>query len=177
MTSKSFLRGCHLRSRATVVLATVLVVFWSGMPAMGCVCANGQFKPFCLAAHSPATKLGVATKHGDDSSEAKTESAHARVSCCHGGSKNSRRRSQCDGGPSGNEYCGNKNCCTPVLKAQAVAPVKDVDSHARHSVPFFDAVCVTNSWATMVRGASTVSKLDTGPQPIDLVVTLRRFVI
>ena len=180
MIRKSLIRGFHLRSRAVVVIATMLVVFWNGLPALGCVCADGHFKPFCSAANAHRMKLGAATLPGSCGCEcrAKVDADHTRASCCGSGSDDCCAPSTCHDVTTHGGLGGKKSCCTPVLKTQAVSPATVVDPRGSDQVQLLcDGKCLTNSWTTPIYLTTAVAALDTGPPPTDLVVTLRRFVI
>jgi hypothetical protein len=162
----------HLR--VVLVWSMLPLAAWSGVPATGCICADGHYKAFCTAgrcrstkehlAHITCTCCAAVEPHDDHHS-----SCQRATECCHKSSDNIERESL--------GVTARTACCTPVMSSANNIP------SARVTAPSDDF-----SMGTIDLALSDVAPLqagerlrpawnDTGPPPHDLVVALRRLVI
>lgn len=182
MVPMAIIDSLQLRRRAVIACAMIPLVALSGLPAFGCICADGHFEPRCKAVRYAA---------GDQSNlSLKAARDCCGRSCCAQHSADGPPHRCCQGHPerdvpsySANARTGapsitGKSCCTPFVQAAIVATIanslKAVDDH---QLPAIDAVtiAITDSYAGVRSCPHFLA--DIGPPPDDLVVMLGRLVI
>jgi hypothetical protein len=171
--------------RAWVVWGMVPLAVWGGAPSTACICANGRLKLSCShrcgARHTHEIgeqhgSLEAAVSCGDHEHACCCVHAHDdHVADCEGAAAHDCCNPTESGGPPGTGV-SSRGCCKPIGSlvatlssvVKAVAPVEASPATLDAATYLFhgDQTTTAHSW----RGA------DTGP-PVDLVVTLGRFLI
>lgn len=149
------------RFRAAVIWLMAPLALWSGLPFSACICADGHYELFC-AAHSRQASASAAC-----------------CSCCPTAKSCCKHSTCCASSEGGADRCASNgnSCCTQVGRvtfvppASAAAPIMDC-----HALAIILPVADVTAHMTVRTLASRIFALDTGP-PLDLVVTLQRFVI
>lgn len=182
MVPMAIIHRLQLRRRAVIACAMIPLVAFSGLPAYGCICADGHYEPRCNATRCA----------GHDHSDVKSQSAMGCCgrSCCAKRSADGHPHSCCQRhterglasrpaqSKTGEPSMTGKSCCTPVVQAVTVATIaSSLQAVDDHQLPAIDAVTV--ELADSHVGAQPCPRFfaDIGPPPDDLVVTLRRLVI
>jgi hypothetical protein len=152
--------------RTLLLWAMIPLTVFAGRPAMGCTCANGEYRISC-AAHIATDHLG----------RVPPKAALSDKSCCH--RKEAGKASDCLDAkpcPSLHGSHGGKNCCTPdSLTAVTVASVAKFTSPL--AVMFFDRPIADNGRALAGTIVAQAIEHETGPPGGDLVISLRRLVV
>ena len=179
MTGVLPFRSIRQSLRAVLFLGMVPLVILNGLPAGGCICANGRFMLFCPGCRGQATRN--VTEH-----TATTPACCARKCCaqpiakaathpCCQGHKSCCDRSTGRSGAAPGFRCPG---CTPVLTMLAI-PVVNVSSAVldqHQDMAAFAAIADLPSIFAAVHHGRCV-EIDTGPPPNDLVVTFQRLII
>jgi hypothetical protein len=182
MVPMAIINQLPLRRRAMIACALIPLVAFSGLPAYGCICADGHYEPRCNAIrcaapdHSDVTSKPASDCCGRSCCAHRSVDGHSH-SCCQGHTErdvSSHSSLAQTGAPS----ITGKSCCTPFVRAATVATVANsMQAVDDHQLPTIDAVTI--ALADSHIGVRTCPHFlaDIGPPPDDLVVTLGRLVI
>jgi hypothetical protein len=170
--------------RAWVVWGMVLLALWGGAPSTACICANGSLKLSCshrcVARHAHETgeqhgALCTAGSRGDEHACCCVGAHDEHVAGCEGEGAHDCCNSTEFGGPPGTGI-SSRGCCKPIESLVAT-----LSSVVKAAAPFEASSAPLHTAARLFHGGHTASAhswrgADTGP-PVDLVVTLGRFLI
>ena len=201
MTGKLQFRSIRQSLRAALFLGMVPLVLLNGLPAGGCICANGQFMLFCPGCRGQASRnvtdytattpaccarkccgqpradVEVSHNHGQSGqwiASARPSGKPAMPLCCQG------QKSRCNQSKGRSGAAPGFRCpgCTPVLNMLAIPVVSAspvvLDHHQDLST--FAAIADLPSIFAVVHFRRCV-EIDTDPPPNDLVVTFQRLII
>jgi hypothetical protein len=156
--------------RTAMLWAMIPLTVFASSPAIGCTCASGEYKIFCVA-HLAKSR---------DALDARANGGACEKNCCHhkGGSQavEFRQTEACPISDSHNTH-GGKQCCNPDSpKAIAVSSVVKI-APPLGDVMFFDLPSADIWHAFSVSTATHAVEHDTGPPGGDLVISLRRLLV
>jgi hypothetical protein len=162
------------RLRRLVAWAMVPVAFLAGWPvSAGCVCSDGHYEPVCKA---DLCRLGIGECGclccAKDAIASSADSCSKDDPCCISEHSGNPVQDSCDTQARAN------GCCTPIVHqtvatADTLPLLADVYQFPAEMLP---AALVPWSYAASSKVFHGVD-FDTGPTPVDLVITLRRLVI
>lgn len=182
MIPLAIIKRLQLRRRAMIACALIPLVAFSGLPAYGCICADGHYELCCNSSRFATSNYCEVTPKaandccGRSCCAHRVADGHSR-SCCQRKSDHglTSRPAQTK---TGETSITGKSCCTPVVRAATVATVanslKAVDDH---HLPAIGAVTVELADSHVGARPCPHFLADVGPPPDDLVVTLQRLVI
>lgn len=175
MFTTSLIRLARRWLRTTMFVGMVPLVILNGLPAGGCICADGHYEPFChgcasRAAHRVETNASAHRSCCQRACCAGRTAINAKRSCCKSCCQRTSTRTP-------NVPSVNGPCCTPVAQNPATPVVKVSPATVDHQgLSLFVVATDLPSLAIAAHHGRPV-EIDMGPPPDDLVVTLRRLII
>lgn len=177
MTPAWLIKQLQKTVRALTVCAMVPAAVLSGLPAFGCICADGHYELFCQAGHCSNEEehqgSGCTCCTSVEAQANEHKCCQRKTACCRG------TESKCkDQLSSSSLRVGDKGGCTPAIReAAATTLTAVVPALDDHHLPVAWTARSVQVWAPVKLSYAAHLQLDTGPPPDDLIVTLARLVI
>ena len=162
---------------ALTVCAMLPATVLSGLPAFGCICADGHYELFCQAGHCASEAEQQGSGCTCCASSAAQADGHKccqrKTACCRGTRSQDKNRTHSSG-----SQVGDKGGCTPVIREAAATTLMAIAPTADdHHLPADWIVSSVQVRVPLELNYAVHLQLDTGPPPDDLVVTLARLII